>query len=127
MEARNRSLFPNCFPGGAIMRLTIKSADELKLKPGQKECIVFDDDVPGFGLRIREGGSRTWIFQYRIGSKQRRMMLGSASNSQLNLANTRKTASKLHAQVALGEDPAMNKATARRDAEETVLSFAKRY
>jgi integrase len=109
------------------MRLTIKSVDELKLKPGQKECIVFDADVPGFGLRIREGGSRTWIFQYRIGSKQRRMVLGSASDAQLNLANTRKTASKLHARVALGEDPAMGKTTAKRDAENTFLSLAEQY
>jgi integrase len=109
------------------MRLTIKSVDELKLKPGQKECIVFDDDVPGFGLRIREAGSRTWIFQYRVGPKQRRMVLGSASDAQLNLANTRKIASKLHGRVALGEDPAMDKATAKRDAENTLLSFAQQY
>jgi integrase len=109
------------------MRLTITSADKLKLKPGQKECIVFDDDVPGFGLRIREGGSRTWIFQYRVGSKQRRMALGSASDAQLNLANTRKIASKLHGRVSLGEDPAMDKATAKRDAENTLGSIAEQY
>lgn len=109
------------------MRLTIKSVDELKLQPGRKECIVFDDDIPGFGLRIREGGSRTWIFQYRIGSKQRRMVLGSARDAQLNLANTRKIASRLHGQVALGQDPAMDKATAKRDVENTLLSFAEQY
>jgi integrase len=109
------------------MRFTIKSVDDLKLQPRQKECIVFDDDIPGFGLRIREGGSRTWIFQYRIGSKQRRMVLGSARSAQLNLADMRKTASKLHGRVALGEDPAMNKATAKRDAENTFLSYAEQY
>ncbi|HYQ09195.1 MAG TPA: Arm DNA-binding domain-containing protein, partial [Xanthobacteraceae bacterium] len=91
------------------MRITINSAHRLKLRPGQKECIVFDDDIPGFGIRIREGGSRTWIFQYRIGSKQRRMFLGSASDPQVNLADTRKVASKLHGQVALGQDPQRGK------------------
>jgi integrase len=120
-------MFPNCFPGGAMMRLTINSADKLRLKPGQKECIVFDEDIPGFGIRIREGGSRTWIFQYRVGSKQRRMVLGSASDAQLNLADTRKIASKLHGRVALGEDPAMDKATAKRDAENTLRSLAEQY
>src|SRR6516162_9250938 len=71
-----------CFPCASqrgVMRLTVKSSDGLKLKAGQKERIAFDDDIPGFGLRIREGGSRSWIFQYRIGKKQRRMVLGTAN------------------------------------------------
>ena len=109
------------------MRITINSAHRLKLRPGQKECIVFDDDIPGFGIRIREGGSRTWIFQYRIGSKQRRMFLGSASDPQVNLADTRKVASKLHGQVALGQDPQRGKEAAKRDAENTLGSVAEQY
>jgi integrase len=109
------------------MRLTVKSADSLKLKAGQTERIVFDDDIPGFGLRIREGGSRTWIFQYRIGSKQRRMVLASANSAQLNLADVRKTASKLQGRVALGQDPAMDKETARREVENTFAVFADQF
>jgi integrase len=97
------------------------------LKPGQKERIAFDDDIPGFGLRIREGGSRTWIFQYRIGSKQRRMVLASANSAQLNLADVRKTASKLQGRVALGQDPAMDKETARREVENTFAVFADQF
>jgi integrase len=109
------------------MRLTINSVHRLNLKPGQKERIVFDEDIPGFGIRIREGGSRTWVFQYRIGSKQRRMFLGSASDPQVNLADTRKVASKLLGRVALGQDPAMDKATAKRDAENTLGSAVEQY
>jgi integrase len=109
------------------MRLTVKSADSLKLKAGQKERIAFDDDIPGFGLRIREGGSRTWIFQYRIGSKQRRMVLASANSAQLNLADIRKTASKLQGRVALGQDPAMDKEIARREVENTFAVFADQF
>lgn len=109
------------------MRITISSAHRLKLKPGRKECIVFDEDIPGFGIRIREGGSRTWIFQYRIGSKQRRMFLGSASDPQVNLADTRKVASKLHGQVALGQDPQRSREAAKRDAENTLGSAAEQY
>jgi integrase len=109
------------------MRLTVKSADSLKLRVGQKERIAFDDDIPGFGLRIREGGSRTWIFQYRIGSKQRRMVLASANSAQLNLADVRKTASKLQGRVALGQDPAKDKETARREVENTFAVFADQF
>ena len=114
------ALLPICFPGlmgTGAMGLTVKAADGLKLKPGQKERIEFDDKVAGFGLRIREGGSRTWIYQYRIGKKQRRMVLGSAKSVPLGLA--RENASKLEAKVRLGGDPAMDKDTARRDADNT--------
>jgi integrase len=109
------------------MRLTVKAADGLKLERGKTERIEFDDDIPGFGLRIREGGSRTWIFQYRIGSKQRRMVLGSAASAQTNLAEMRKTASRLHGRVELGQDPAMDREVARRDAENTFGALVDQY
>ena len=99
---------------------TVKKVEGIQLPPGKTDHIEFDDDIPGLGLRIREGGSRTWIFQYRIGSKQRRMVLGSAKSARLNLAEIRKTASRLHGRVQLGQDPAMDKETARVEADNTV-------
>jgi hypothetical protein len=48
--------------GEGAMRLTVNTADGLKLPRGKKDYIAFDDDIPGLGLRIREGGSRTWVF-----------------------------------------------------------------
>jgi Arm DNA-binding domain len=107
------------------MRLTVKSADGLKLPKGKTDHIEFDDDVVGFGMRIREGGSRTWIYQYRIGKKQRRMVLGSAKSVPLSLA--RDNASKLEAKVKLGGDPAMDKETARREADNTLGALVDQY
>ncbi|HXX50861.1 MAG TPA: Arm DNA-binding domain-containing protein, partial [Xanthobacteraceae bacterium] len=101
------------------MRLTVKTTDSLTLSPGKSDHIEFDDDVPGFGLRLREGGSRTWIYQYRIGSKQRRMVLGSAKSVPLSVA--RENACKLEAKVRLGSDPAMEKQIARLDADNTFV------
>jgi len=40
--------------------------------PEAAEKIVFDDDIPGFGVRLRAGGSRSWVFQYKIGQQHRR-------------------------------------------------------
>jgi hypothetical protein len=68
---------------GGAMKLTVKTTDGIKLPTGKSDCIVFDDDIAGFGLRLREGGSRTWVYQYRIGKKQRRMVLGSAKSVPL--------------------------------------------
>jgi integrase len=107
------------------MGLTVKDADGLKLKPGQKERIEFDDKVAGLGLRIREGGSRTWIYQYRIGKKQRRMVLGSAKSVPLGLA--RENAGKLEAKVRLGGDPALAKQTAQEEAGNTLGALLDQY
>jgi integrase len=98
------------------MQFTVKTTAGIKLE-GKTERIVFDEDIRGFGLRLREGGSRTWIYQYRIGSKQRRMVLGSAKSVPLSLA--RENAGRLEARVKLGGDPAMDKEAARRSADET--------
>jgi integrase len=107
------------------MRLTIRSAEGIKLPKGKTDHIEFDDDVPGFGLRLREGGSRTWVYQYRIGSKQRRMVLGSAKSVPLKLA--RENASKLEARVKLGGDPAMDKEAAHREADNTFGALVDEY
>jgi integrase len=107
------------------MKLTVKTTDGIKLPKGKSDCIVFDDDIAGFGLRLREGGSRTWVYQYRIGKKQRRMVLGSAKSVPLSLA--RKNASDLEAKVRLGGDPAMNKEAARREVDNTFAVLADQF
>jgi integrase len=107
------------------MRLTIKSAEDVKLPAGKSDHIVFDEDITGFGIRLREGGSKTWIYQYRIGSKQRRMVLGSVKSVPLKLA--RENAGKLEAKVRLGGDPAMDKETARQEADNTFGALVDMY
>jgi integrase len=107
------------------MKLTIKSADSIQLPRGKTDHIEFDDDITGFGIRIREGGSRTWIYQYRIGKQQRRMVLGSAKSVPLSLA--RANAGKLEAKVKLGGDPAREKENARREADNTLGALVDEY
>jgi integrase len=100
------------------MKLTKINIAKVVVPPGKAEIIVFDDDVPGFGLRIRAGGSTGWIFQYRQGSKQRRLSLGSAA--AISAQNARERATELHARVRLGEDPAGQKIESRSRAVETL-------
>jgi hypothetical protein len=40
-------------PKVAVMKLTDVSVAGLKLPEGKSELLVFDDTLPGFGLRIR--------------------------------------------------------------------------
>lgn len=58
------------------MKTTFKSLFVLKLPPGTGDYIEFDDDISSFGLRIREGGSKTLSFHSKLGSMQRKMALG---------------------------------------------------
>jgi integrase len=99
------------------MKLTATTIRTAAIPVGKSEAIFFDDDVPGFGLRVREQGSRTFIFQYKLGTKQARMSLGAAS--ALNIGDVRKTAENLHARVKLGHDPANEKSDARVKAAQT--------
>jgi integrase len=99
------------------MKLTAKTVAALKLPEGRSEAIHFDDDVAGFGLRLRTGGGRTWIYQYKLGSKHRRITLGAAT--AIDVATARAQAVTLYAQVRLGQDPAGKKAEGRERALQT--------
>jgi integrase len=60
------------------MKLTTATVRTLSLPAGKSEAIFFDDRLPGFGLRLRSGGSATWVFQFKVGGEQGRMIIGSA-------------------------------------------------
>jgi integrase len=99
------------------MKLTSREVVALTLPPGKSDVLYFDDDVPGLALRVRSGGKRSWVFQYRVGTKQRRLSLGAAS--ALSLAEVRRRAGLLHAETKLGRDPAGAKEAAQARAGET--------
>jgi integrase len=107
------------------MKLNIKNTSAIELPPGSKDAVFWDDDIAGFGIRVREGGSRTWIYRYRRGSKQRSMKLGSAKSVPLAVA--RENASKLEAEVRLGGDPALKNQTANLNADNTFEVLANQY
>jgi integrase len=107
------------------VKLTLKSAASIRLPAGKTDHVEFDDDIAGFGLRVREGGARTWIYRYRVGKKQRSVTLGSATSVPLALA--RANAGALEAKVRLGQDPALEKKTARAEAGDTVGALINQY
>ena len=102
------------------MKLTQRTIATIDLPTGKSEAIVFDEDLPGFGLRIRAGGKRSWVYQFKVGNQHRRMTLGSAT--ALSPAEARATAGKLHAQVRLGRDPSAEKVVSRARAAETMAA-----
>jgi integrase len=94
----------------------------------KSEHIVFDEAMPGFGLRIRVGGKRqhrTFIAQYKIGSKHRRITLGNIA--KVTLEDAKQRAKIIFGKVADGKDPANEKAEARQVASHTLGAAIAKY
>ena len=93
------------------MRLTEQTATALRIEDGKKsEARAWDDKIPGFGVRLRMSGARSWIFQYRIGAQQRCITIGAVS--AIRAVKAREEAERLYARVKLGGDPQAEKAAA---------------
>ena len=107
------------------MKLDDKNVRALRLPEGKSELIVFDDKLPGFGVRLRAGGARSWIVQYRLGRQQRRKTIGSVETLSAGVA--REAAKRDLAAVDLGDDPQADKAAERARATQTLDSIAVRF
>ncbi len=107
------------------MEFTKTTVAALELPAGKSDLIHFDDALPGFGIRLRAGGKRVWIVQYRAHGRQRRETLGDARRIELKAA--RAAAHKRFAEVLLGGDPQQDKTEARARAALTFGPLADRY
>jgi integrase len=87
------------------MKLDSKTIAALKLGD-RNDVIAFDDQLPGFGFRLRQGAGgkllKSFIAQYRHAGATRRVLLGSAA--KLSPDEARRAARKVLAKAALGED-----------------------
>jgi integrase len=106
---------------GTVARLTLPS--------GKSDAIFWDDDLTGFGLRLRVGSGdkvrRSWVAQYRSKGRTRRVLIGAAA--KLTPAEARAAARKILAKVQLGHDPQEEKAQQRLKAPHTLRAVAQDY
>jgi integrase len=79
----------------------------------EKDYIIFDGEIPGFGIRVLPSGKRSYLVQYRVGRKFRRMSLG--LHGIITAEKARTKAINILAQVKDGEDPAGARRLARGD------------
>jgi len=111
----------------ALTELPLKDLDRPEL--GTKaEHIAWDDDLPGFGYRLRVSGSkilRTWVAQYKRAGATRRITLGAAN--VLSAEQARLVAKKVLGAVALGQDPQAERRERRGKDQHSFRSVADEY
>jgi integrase len=107
------------------MKLTNATVHKLALPAGKSDHIVFDEQLPGFGIRLRAGGSKTWFVQYRINGGQARLKIG--TRDKVDADEARKRARKALGQVQDGIDPRIDRQESRDKAAETFESVGKLY
>ena len=104
-----------CFPATSqkdfMVKLTNETVRTLPVKG--TDTLYADGETPGLHLRVRAGGSRTFIIQWRQGQFQRRSTVGKVGI--LSVDEARKKARKLLVGIDDGHDPVAAKARARVD------------
>jgi|SRR5208282_3225592 len=96
-----------------MSKLTKRTVDAER--PKGREKFVWDEDLPGFGLRVFASGKKSYVVQYKLGGRggrTRRISLG--LHGKLTAEEARRKAAKLLAAVADGGDPATDRAEAKQ-------------
>lgn len=84
-------------------------------QPGTRDINITDSLLPGFELRVRPSGAKTWVFRYRLnGGPQQRLRLGGFPGVPAEQA--RKLALAAAADVAKGIDVQLRKSVAKVEA-----------
>lgn len=108
-------------------KLTKRTIDAIK--PSQGDCFLWDSELAGFGLRVRTGGTKTFVAQYRAGGgrtgQTRRFTIGRYGT--LTVDEARLEARKILLAAAQGQDPSGSRRTKRKEmrVSELVEHFSK--
>lgn len=107
-----------------MAKLTKKRVEALQPK-ADGDYVVWDDELPGFGVRVWPSAKRTYIAKYRTrdGRRQRKATIG--QHGRVTAEQARDEARLLLSEAQLGKDPAGARRAAR--SAPTMADLAKRY
>jgi integrase len=98
------------------LKLTDKAVAQLKA-PSEGEQTAWDTEIPGFGYRMRSGGSASWVFK-----SGRNPLITIGKASAMGAPPAREIARDNYLRVAKGETPWTDKREANARAAETFKS-----
>jgi integrase len=106
-----------------MAKITKRAVDALKSAP-DRDVLLWDDELPGFGVRCRPSGAKSYFLKYRThGGRQRWLTLG--AHGPLTPDQARAKALREKAAIGEGSDPSGERQRKRR--ESTVAEVADRY
>ncbi len=107
-----------------MAKLTKRTVEALNITG--KDYFIWDDDIPGFGVRVLPSGRKGYVVQYKVGGRHgetRRKALG--LHGVLTAEEARVEARKWLGERAMGKDPIAEQAANR--AAETIEQLCERY
>ena len=105
-------LLPSCYlvgVGSMKQRLIVRSVEAVE--KAERDVIVWDTELKGFGLKVTPKGKRTFFLYYRTPTAQRRPTIGSYPS--LKPEKAREIARSMLADIHQGGDPSLKKKQAR--------------
>jgi Arm DNA-binding domain len=84
-------------------RITKRAVDQLS--GNDRDNVVWDTEIKGFGLRCRRSGAKHYVLKYRTGGRQRWFTIG-RHGSPWTVDTARREALRLLGLRAAGQDPA---------------------
>ena len=106
-----------------MAKLTKRFIDQIK-PDVNKDIVLWDDDVKGFGLRVKPSGKKSFIIQYRNAhGRSRRLTIG--TYGIMMPTGARKDARERLVAVQRGEDPAQQESDMRKGL--SMAQLAERY
>ncbi|PDT75083.1 integrase family protein [Bradyrhizobium sp. C9] len=108
------------------MKFTSTSAvRKLRTPEGRTEIMIWDDSMPGFGVRLRASGASSYICQWQIGSRQGRETIGRIS--VLDLDTAREKARHILGLAQTGKSPKQARLDEERRISQALGPLINRY
>ena len=97
-----------------MAKLTKRAIDGLRPNADGSDLVLWDSELPGFGVRVKPSGATSYVVQYRNAQgRSRRLTVG--RHGVLTPEEARTEARKALAEVTRGGDPAETRGEVRRD------------
>jgi len=84
-----------------MVKITKRVVDAAEVR--EKDYVIWDDELPGFGLRVFTSGKRSYVVQYRVRGRSRRYTIG--LHGVWAPETARQEAKVQFGRVAAGDDP----------------------
>lgn len=88
-------------------KISKRSVDALQTSDG--DTLMWDTDIPGFGVRCRESGAKFYVLKFRAAGRRQRWVTIGRHGAPWTPDEARREALRLLGEVVIGHDPADRK------------------